>query len=98
MTTVAEPEPETQGQSGKRPVRWLRHRLAAGVASGLILWTAFPPMEWGLLDRVAVDGEAATGSTAFRRGRARRGSIPSSMALRSSSARVRASARLMVGR
>ena len=30
-----------------------RHTLAAGVASGLVLWTSFPPIEWNSLAWVA---------------------------------------------
>ena len=54
MPTVAVPERETQAAPAEPQVRWLRHRLAAGVASGLVLWTTFPPMEWGLLAWVAL--------------------------------------------
>ena len=54
MTMVADPEREIQGKPEDPKVHWLRHRLAAGVASGLVLWTAFPPMEWGLLAWIAL--------------------------------------------
>ena len=54
MTSVATPDRETHSASAAEPgARWLRHRLAAGVASGLLLWTAFPPMEWAPLAWVA---------------------------------------------
>ncbi len=55
MTSVATPDRETHSASAAEPgARWLRHRLAAGVASGLLLWTAFPPMEWAPLAWVAL--------------------------------------------
>ena len=54
MPSVAVPERETQAAQADPQVRWLRHRLAAGVTSGLVLWTTFPPMEWGLLAWVAL--------------------------------------------
>jgi apolipoprotein N-acyltransferase len=55
MTSVAAPDRETQAHEVAEPgARWLRHRLAAGVASGLLLWTAFPPMEWAPLAWVAL--------------------------------------------
>lgn len=52
--TVAAPVPETKVDPTDPGVRWLRHRLAAGVVSGLALWTTFPPMEWGFLAWVAM--------------------------------------------
>jgi apolipoprotein N-acyltransferase len=55
MTSVATPDRETHSVETAEPgSRWLRHRLAAGVASGLLLWTAFPPMEWAPLAWVAL--------------------------------------------
>ena len=55
MTSVAAPDREAQADEVAEPgARWLRHRLAAGVASGLLLWTAFPPMEWAPLAWVAL--------------------------------------------
>lgn len=52
--SVAVPERETQVAPADPRVGWLRHRLAAGVASGLVLWTTFPPMEWWPLAWVAL--------------------------------------------
>ncbi len=52
--TVAAPVPETKVDPTDPGVRWLRHRLAAGVVSGLALWTTFPPMEWGFLAWIAL--------------------------------------------
>jgi apolipoprotein N-acyltransferase len=54
MTSVAVPEGEIQAAKADPRVRWMRHRLAAGVASGLVLWTTFPPLEWGSLAWIAV--------------------------------------------
>jgi apolipoprotein N-acyltransferase len=54
MSSVAVPERETRAAQADPAVRWLRHRLAAGVASGLVLWTTFPPLEWGLLAWIAL--------------------------------------------
>jgi apolipoprotein N-acyltransferase len=55
MTSVATPARETDSDDAAEPgARWLRHRLAAGVASGLLLWTTFPPMEWAPLAWVAL--------------------------------------------
>jgi apolipoprotein N-acyltransferase len=51
---VAVPEGEIQAAQADPQVRWLRDRLAAGVTSGLLLWTTFPPMEWGLLTWIAL--------------------------------------------
>jgi apolipoprotein N-acyltransferase len=52
--SVAVPERGAQAVQLQTQVRWLRHRLAAGVVSGLVLWTTFPPMEWGLLAWIAL--------------------------------------------
>ncbi len=51
---VVDPEPESKAAVAEPGVRWLRHRLAAGVVSGLVLWTTFPPMEWGPLAWIAL--------------------------------------------
>ncbi len=48
------PEPGTEAEPAEPGIRWLRHRLAAGVASGLVLWTTFPPLEWGFLAWIAL--------------------------------------------
>ena len=45
---------EPQAEQVEPGVRWLRHRLAAGVTSGLVLWTTFPPLEWGFLAWIAL--------------------------------------------
>jgi apolipoprotein N-acyltransferase len=42
--------PETSGLGG----RVSRHRLIAGMASGILLWTAFPPLEWSGLAWIAL--------------------------------------------
>jgi apolipoprotein N-acyltransferase len=54
MTSVADPELGAKAALEGPQVRWLRHRLAAGVASGLVLWTTFPPLEWGFLAWIAL--------------------------------------------
>jgi apolipoprotein N-acyltransferase len=54
LMTVVAPERETQAAPTSAGIGWLRHRLAAGVVSGLVLWTTFPPMEWGVLAWVAL--------------------------------------------
>ncbi|MGP0067570.1 MAG: apolipoprotein N-acyltransferase [Isosphaeraceae bacterium] len=55
MSSVAAPDRETHADELAEPAdRWMRHRLAAGVASGLILWTAFPPLEWAPLAWIAL--------------------------------------------
>ena len=55
MTLTAAPLPEAQPASqaveGRRPAR---HILMAGVVSGFVLWTAFPPAEWNWLAWVAL--------------------------------------------
>jgi apolipoprotein N-acyltransferase len=51
---VVDPEPESKAAVAEPGVWWLRHRLAAGVVSGLVLWTTFPPMEWGPLAWIAL--------------------------------------------
>src|SRR5579875_2435628 len=52
--SVAVPEGKIQAAKAEPHIGWLRHRLAAGVASGLVLWTTFPPLEWGSLAWVAL--------------------------------------------
>lgn len=54
MTAVAVPERGTEAAGAAPGIYWLRHRLAAGVASGLVLWTTFPPLEWGVLAWIAL--------------------------------------------
>ncbi len=52
---VAAPDREIQGTATADPfARWARHHVAAGLASGLLLWTAFPPVEWSGLAWVAL--------------------------------------------
>jgi apolipoprotein N-acyltransferase len=55
MTSVATPDPDaktvvTTGLSGRSS----RHPLVAGLASGLLLWTSFPPAEWSWLAWIAL--------------------------------------------
>jgi apolipoprotein N-acyltransferase len=55
MTSVAAPDREGQSTAKADPAaRWSGHHLAAGLASGLLLWTTFPPVEWGWLAWVAL--------------------------------------------
>ena len=55
MTLVAPPDRETHSDEVMEPNdRWIRHRLPAGLASGLLLWTTFPPLEWAPLAWVAL--------------------------------------------
>ena len=54
MTSVAVPEQDARPAQAEPRIGWLRHRLAAGVASGLLLWTTFPPLEWGLFAWIAL--------------------------------------------
>jgi apolipoprotein N-acyltransferase len=50
MTSVAAPDPDTHSAAtADLGARSARRRLAAGVASGLLLWLAFPPVGWGWL-------------------------------------------------
>ena len=52
---VAAPERETQVTAKADPnAQWPRHLVAAALASGLLLWTAFPPVEWSWLAWVAL--------------------------------------------
>jgi apolipoprotein N-acyltransferase len=52
---VAAPDRETQVTATADPfAQWARHHVAAGLASGLLLWTAFPPVEWSWLAWVAL--------------------------------------------
>src|SRR5262245_21513724 len=52
--TDAAPELDIQAAKAEPKIRWMRHRLASGVVSGLVLWTTFPPLEWGLLAWIAL--------------------------------------------
>jgi apolipoprotein N-acyltransferase len=55
MPSVAPPDRETHSAATTDSgTRGSRHRLAAGLASGLLLWTAFPPVGWGWLAWVAL--------------------------------------------
>ncbi|HKI21023.1 MAG TPA: apolipoprotein N-acyltransferase [Isosphaeraceae bacterium] len=50
MTSLAAPELDVHAtETTERLARWSRHQLAAGIASGLLLWTSFPPVEWNWL-------------------------------------------------
>jgi apolipoprotein N-acyltransferase len=55
MTSVAAPDQKTHAIEalGLRD-RVSEHRMLAGVASGLLLWTSFPPVEWNWLAWVAL--------------------------------------------
>ena len=55
MTSVAAPDQETHSieTAGLRG-RMSRHRVVAGVASGFLLWTSFPPVEWSWLAWIAL--------------------------------------------
>jgi apolipoprotein N-acyltransferase len=47
MTSLATPELDTEATAKtERSARWSRHQLVAGIASGLLLWTSFPPVKW----------------------------------------------------
>jgi apolipoprotein N-acyltransferase len=55
MTSVAAPDWEIDSDGLADPTaRWSRHSLPAGLASGLLLWTSFPPVEWSWLAWVAL--------------------------------------------
>jgi apolipoprotein N-acyltransferase len=50
MTSLAAPDLDVDAtESTERSARWSRHQLVAGIASGLLLWTAFPPVQWSWL-------------------------------------------------
>ncbi len=50
MTSLAAPELDVDAtETTERLARWSRHQLVAGIASGLLLWTSFPPVEWSWL-------------------------------------------------
>jgi apolipoprotein N-acyltransferase len=55
MTAVAAPDQETHSieTAGLRG-RMSRHRIVAGMASGFLLWTSFPPVEWSWLAWIAL--------------------------------------------
>ena len=55
MTSVAAPEQETLSSLKARvDDRFSRHRVVAGMASGFLLWTSFPPVEWSWLAWIAL--------------------------------------------
>jgi apolipoprotein N-acyltransferase len=55
MSSVVAADRETDLSPAADPgVRWFRHRLASGLASGLLLWTAFPPLEWSRVAWIAL--------------------------------------------
>ncbi|MGO9464554.1 MAG: apolipoprotein N-acyltransferase [Isosphaeraceae bacterium] len=50
MTSLAAPELDVHTtETTERVARWSRHQLVAGIASGILLWTSFPPVEWSWL-------------------------------------------------
>src|SRR3954447_18594271 len=55
MTKPAVLEPAApRAEPGRLTDRLSRHPLVAGLASGLLLWTAFPPVEWRWLAWLAL--------------------------------------------
>src|SRR5271165_2034034 len=54
MKLAPAPQTELATRVGTARDRLARHPLAAGIASGLILWTTFPPLEWNGLAWVAL--------------------------------------------
>ena len=55
MTSVAAPEQETHPiETAGLGERVSRHRVVAGMASGFLLWTSFPPVEWSWLAWIAL--------------------------------------------
>jgi apolipoprotein N-acyltransferase len=55
MTSVAAPDHETHpADTLSLGDRVSRHRVVAGIASGFLLWTSFPPAEWSWLAWVAL--------------------------------------------
>jgi apolipoprotein N-acyltransferase len=55
MTSVAAPDQETHSiETAGLGDRVSRHRTVAGMASGFLLWTSFPPAEWSWLAWVAL--------------------------------------------
>ncbi len=50
MTSLAAPELDVHTtETTERVASWSRHQLVAGIASGILLWTSFPPVEWSWL-------------------------------------------------
>ena len=55
MTSVAAPDQETHSiEVAGLGDRVSRHRMVAGMASGFLLWTSFPPVEWSWLAWIAL--------------------------------------------
>jgi apolipoprotein N-acyltransferase len=55
MTSLADPDLDVHADvATERSARWSRHQLVAGIASGVLLWTAFPPVNWSWLVWVAL--------------------------------------------
>jgi apolipoprotein N-acyltransferase len=55
MTSVAAPDQETHSiETAGLGDRVSRHRMVAGMASGFLLWTSFPPVEWSWLAWIAL--------------------------------------------
>ena len=51
---VLEPDSRTRDRSRGLTDRLSRHPVAAGLTSGLLLWSAFPPVEWSWLGWLAL--------------------------------------------
>jgi apolipoprotein N-acyltransferase len=55
MPTAAAPDLDVHAAlTAERSAGWSRHQLVAGIGSGVLLWTAFPPIEWSWLVWVAL--------------------------------------------
>ncbi len=55
MTTLATPEVDAEATAQtERSAGWSRHQLVAGIASGVLLWTSFPPAQWTWLAWLAL--------------------------------------------
>ncbi len=55
MTSVAAPDQETHSiETVGLGARVSRHRMVAAIASGFLLWTSFPPVEWSWLAWIAL--------------------------------------------
>ena len=55
MTSVAAPDQEAHSiEIASLQDRVSRHRMVAGMASGFLLWTSFPPVEWSWLAWIAL--------------------------------------------
>jgi apolipoprotein N-acyltransferase len=55
MTPLATPDLDVEAAARtQRLARWSRHQLVAGIASGFLLWTSFPPVQWNWLAWLAL--------------------------------------------